>query len=272
MASIQRQRIMLVRWCRRTFTAAVARYRLSGYGDTSGRSLTVEYTPSLGQPHFNLCSNSRGSFNDVQWDSQIAASGSGKSWQTLSLVASAPKLHLKGAGQSTDLSGLVARVSSTDKGFNLADFRIGESNSLVGNGGYTLANRTAWIYLDGRQWPIPLGNGRTMDINLNAWCDPTRIHLRDLYVNSGTLRTNVVGEYVFGVPKPMAWHLYFEKAAQAAYASAPQRVGGILRGNLDLEGTVRPLDLSLVGDAAGEECANCSAADWGFELSVGRDD
>jgi len=218
--------------------------------------LTVDYTPSLGQPHFQAVLTSQGASNTFSWDSQINLDGSGNLSQTFFLALTAPKLRFNSAGEksSLDLSGLAAQLSRTHDGLTLTDLHLGESHPLTGRGGYTSATRTAWLSLDARGWPIPHAGPDALNLDLNIWCDPSRVHLEQLYLHCGMLSAYGNGEYVYDLPKPVSAHLFFTESSQlASPQDQAQTFRGNLRGNLDLYGTIKPANLTIAGNASGAD-------------------
>ncbi len=216
--------------------------------------LTVDYTPSLGQPRFSAVLNSQGTSKPVTWDGQIYVDGTGNSLETLSLGMTAPKLRFDSPGQKSfiDLSGLVAQLSRTSDGLALTDLHLGNSHPLGGTGGYNFATRTAWLSLDARGWPIPHAGTGTLNLDFNIWSDPSRVHLEQVYLSSGMMSVYGNGEYVYNLPKPVSAHFYFYEQPQFASAqeqSDPFR--GLLQGNVDLQGTLKPAEISIVGAASG---------------------
>jgi hypothetical protein len=223
---------------------------------TQSGDLTVDYTPSLGQPRFSAVLSSQGTSKSVTWNGQIDLNGTGNSLQTLSLGVTAQKLRFDSPGQKSfiDLSGLVAQLSRTSDGLALTDLHLGNSHPLVGTGGYSFATRTAWLSLDARGWPIPHAGTGTLNLDFNIWSDPSRVHLEQIYLSSGMFSAYGDGEYVYNLPKPVSTHLYFYEMPQFASAEEQsQPFRGLLRGNLDLEGTLKPADISISGDASGED-------------------
>ncbi|HEY1922308.1 MAG TPA: hypothetical protein VGG44_06045 [Tepidisphaeraceae bacterium] len=223
---------------------------------TQSGDLSVDYTPSLGQPRFTAVLNSQGKSKSVDWDGRINVDGTGNSLETLSLAVTAPKLRFDSPGENSfvDLSGFVAQVSRTGDGLSLTDLHLGHSHPLSGSGGYSFGTRVVWLSLDARGWPIPHAGTGTLDFDFNIWADPARVHLEQLYLGSGMLSAYGDGEYVYDLPKPASAHLYFYEMPQYASAqdqSAPFR--GDLRGRLDLEGTLKPVDISIGGDASGAD-------------------
>ncbi len=134
----------------------------------------------------------------------------------------------------------------------LTNLPLGYSNPLAGHGGYTFATHTAWLALDARNWTVPHAGSNTLNLDLDVWCDPSRVHLEQLYLNSGMLSAYGNGEYVYNLPKPVSAHLYFTESPQFATAEEEaEPFRGNLRGNLDLTGTLQPADLTVTGAASG---------------------
>jgi hypothetical protein len=218
--------------------------------------LSVDYTPSLGQPRFTAVLSSQGASKSLGWDSQIDLNGTGDSLGTLSLGVTAQKLRFDSPGEKSfiDLSGLVAQLSRSGDGLSLTDLHLGNSHPLSGHGGYSFATGTAWLSFDARGWPIPHAGTGTLNLDFNMWSDASRVHLEQLYLSSGMMSVYGNGEYVYNLPKPVSAHFYFYELPQFASAqeqSDPFR--GLLQGNLDLEGTLKPAEISITGAASGAD-------------------
>jgi hypothetical protein len=218
--------------------------------------LTVDYTPSLGQPHFSAVLTSQGASNTLAWDGQIDLYGSGNTSQMISLSVTAPKLRFNSLNKksSLDLSGFAAQLNRTQAGLLLTNLRLGEAHPLTGHGGYTSATRTAWLSLDARGWPIPRVGSGALNLDLNIWSNPSRVHLDQLYLHSGMLSAYGNGDYVYDLPKPVSAHLFFTESSRLdSPQDQSQPFRGNLRGNLDLYGTLKPANLTITGNASGAD-------------------
>lgn len=217
--------------------------------------LQLEYSAPLGQPRFKATLQDAGTVKSVQWDAALSLSGTGNTLKTLSLTLVAPKLHFDaGGGKSLDLSGLTADLGAYADGLLLRDVRVGHAHPLSGLGGYSLADKTAWLCLDGHGWPMPGAAGNTLDVDFNLWSNPTRIHLQQFYLNAGAFSANVNGDYVYNLPKPLNAHAHLTERPKLLDSEAqinPFR--GSLQSTIDLNGTVNPLDLLLTGSARGND-------------------
>jgi hypothetical protein len=222
-------------------------------GVTQSGDLAMEYMPTLGQSIFHGTLNSKATLKSGSWDAQFALEGSGQSLRSLSVTLKASKLLVQANNQkAADLSGLVARVDGNDRGLALTELRVGNDDPIVGQGGYTFSNRVAWLTLEARDRPISAGLPRTLDLDFDAWVSPQRVHLRQLYARSSGLSLSADGEYQFHVPKPVTVHVYAaDSSPPASQAGQQQWLGGVFRGRADLDGTLFPLDLNLLGSARG---------------------
>jgi hypothetical protein len=224
---------------------------------TQSGDLSVNFTPTLGEPRFSAVLTSQGASKSVTWDSRLNLNGSGNSLRSLSLSLAAPRLRIASAvnqKSAVDLSGLAAELIRNQTGLTLSNLRLGNANPLAGHGGYTFATQTAWLSLDARGWPIPHAGPSGLNLDFDIWCDPSRVHLEQLYVNSGMFTAYGNGEYVYDLPKPVSAHLYFaQSSALATSEQEAQPFQGNLRGNLDLEGTLNPANLTLSGKASGTD-------------------
>ncbi len=217
--------------------------------------LQLEYAANLGSPRFQATLQSNGSVKSGQWNATIVLDGAGNTLKNLSLSLVAQKFRFDTSDhQSIDLSGLRADVGSYPDGLLLHNLSIGNAHPLAGQGGYSNATHTAWLSLDGRGWAIPGAASATIDADLNIWANPDRIHLEQVYLRSGLLSAYLNGNYVYKLPKPVKAHLYLsENPPLATPVGATQPFRGTLQANIDLNGTIAPLDLALTGAASGSD-------------------
>lgn len=217
--------------------------------------LQLQYAADLGSPRFQATLQSNGSVKSGQWNALIALDGAGNTLKTLSLSLVAQKFRFDTSNhQSVDLSGLRADVGSYPDGLLLRNLSIGNVHPLAGQGGYSIAQHTAWLSLDGRDWAIPGAAPDTIDADLDIWTNPDRIHLKQLYLRGGLLSAYLNGDYVYNLPKPVKAHLYLsENQPIASLDNTPQPFRGTLQGSIDLNGTIAPLDLALTGAASGSD-------------------
>ncbi|HEX4053092.1 MAG TPA: hypothetical protein VHX86_02395 [Tepidisphaeraceae bacterium] len=217
--------------------------------------LQLQYAADLGSPRFQATLQSNGSLKSGQWNATIALDGAGNTLKTLSLSLVAQKFRFETSDhQSIDLSGLRADIGSYPDGLLLRNLSVGNAHPLAGRGGYSIVKHTAWLSLDGRGWAIPGAASNTFDADLDIWTNPDRIHLEQLYLRTGLLSAYVNGDYVFNLPKPVKAHVYLsENQPIASLAGTPQPFRGSLQSNIDLNGTIAPLDLALTGAASGND-------------------
>jgi hypothetical protein len=217
--------------------------------------LQLNYVAPLGQPRFTATLQNEGSAKSGKWDAQISLSGSGNNLQNLSLSLLAQKLQFDSStAKSLDLSGLTADVGAYPGGLLLRDLHVGHSHPVLGQGGYSIANHTAWLSLDAHGWPLPAQAPETLDVAFNIWSTPQRIHLQQLYLNTGMASAYASGDYVYNIPKPVNLHIYLtENPRFISSDAAPDSFHGLLRSTIDLSGTITPPDLLLTGSALGND-------------------
>ena len=138
----------------------------------------------------------------------------------------------------------------------LHDLQLANSDALSGVGGYSFSKKVAWFALDGRDLPVPGHASRTGNFDVDIWSSPDRIHLSQLYVSTGLVSVDFDGEYVFNLPKPVQGHLSIaenpalgdSEDEEAGLASA-----GSFQSDIDITGTLAPLELAFVGTANGSD-------------------
>ena len=217
--------------------------------------LSLDFTPTLNEPRIKATLNTRGSIRANAWSAQIVVDGGGKDLKSLSISASAPQLLFQTAGHKTvDLSGLAAEVSEPqDKVFALREFRPGNGQRIAGAGQYDLANKSGWLTLDGRDWTLPGTSSLVIDVDMKLWTTADRLHLSKLYLRDGELETYTEGDYVLNAPRPVNARVYIMKVAPNGPPLRPRMFtpGGSATSELDLAGTVRPINLAFTGNANG---------------------
>ncbi len=215
--------------------------------------LQFDYTALLGQPRFTATFQNQGTAKSGKWDAQLSLSGTGNDLHTLSLSLLAQKLRFEANdGKSLDLTGLTANVGTYPGGLLLRDLHVGHAHPLEGHGGYSIADHTTWLSLDGHDWPLP-GEAHTLDLDLNLWSNPRRIHLQEFYLDSGMVSAYANGDYVFNIPKPLTAHAYLAENPTFGSEENSRHFRGLLQSTIDLNGTVAPLDLVLDGTARGND-------------------
>jgi hypothetical protein len=218
--------------------------------------LSLEFTPTLNEPKFNIALDSQGVFKSGDWNARVILSAWGKDLDSLTVSASAPKLRLETSGnQRIDLSGLALQASAAGNGlYMLREIEMGQKNPIAGEGGYDAHNKIAWLSLDANDWPIPGRHANVLDGDLNLWANSERLHLEQLYVHAGTTAVCVEGDYVYQLPKPVNARIYLTNSPSLGNSeSAPLPLGGYMMSEFDLFGTVRPMNLVFSGTAQGSD-------------------
>jgi hypothetical protein len=213
----------------------------------------LEYSSPLGQPRFQATLENHGTTRSGKWDAQISLNGTGNSLTTVSSSLYAEKLSFESSsGRSFNVTGLSADIDSYPKGLLLHDLRAGHQHPLEGRGGLSVADRTAWLSLDGRGWPILGENPTSLDFDLNLWSNATRVHLDQIYFNTGMFTAFADGDYTTGAPQPLSLRAYLtENPTPPTLEARPFH--GLLQSTIDLSGTLCPLNLVLNGTAQGND-------------------
>ncbi len=219
-------------------------------GLTHSGELSIENTPTLGYSRFKATLGTRGSNKFGSWDSKLLLQGGGKDSHSLQITLSAPTLRLvSNANHLLDLSGLSARLSSAADGFLLTSLNVQGSSPITGEGGYVRSQKLGWLSIQGRNWRFP--GAPAVNVNFNAWADTDHLHLDQLYVQLSGLSVYALGDYVYHRPKPVEVQVYLTEDP-LAQNDQTALVKGLLRGDLDVEGTLLPVNLTLGGEAIGQ--------------------
>ena len=212
------------------------------------------YSDPLGQPRFSATLQNQGHLNEGTWNALVYLNGSGSNLKDLSLWVNARNLRFDSAsGKTLDLSGLTADVGAYSDGLLLRDLSVGTNHPITGSGGYSIAKKSAWLSLDGRVWPLPGESSNILNIDLNLWENPQRIHLQQLYLSSGAVSAFIDGDYVYNLPKPINAHAWLAEKARFVSNGQTEQFRGALQSTIDLAGTLYPPDLVLTGSARGRD-------------------
>jgi len=221
---------------------------------TQSGDIQLGYSAPLGQPQFSATLNDWGATRHGKWTAQVGLSGSGSSLSTLSLYIEAPSLSFQeNSGRSIDLTGTTASIGGTPDGIVLRDLRAGHAHPIAAEGNYSTRTHSGNLSIKGYGWPIPQEPNSKLNFQINASADPNSVQLTQFDFDCGMLVANITGSYVYNLPKPVSVHAYIaENPAYAAPGSQPHSFRGFLQSAVDLNGTIAPLDLSLIGWARGK--------------------
>lgn len=224
---------------------------------TQSGDLSLEFTPTLKEPRLKANLYTHGTVGASTWTAQIIVDGGGKDLQSLSISASAPKLLFQTAGQKTiDLSGFAAEISgSQDNVFSLKEFHLGNGQHIAGAGEYDMRDRSGWVTLDGRDWALPGTSSLVIDVDLKLSMAAQQLHLDKLYLRDGAWEAYAYGDCVLNARKQVNGRVYLMKVAENGLPLRPRLYtpGGSVTSELDLSGTVRPINLTFAGNASGTD-------------------
>jgi hypothetical protein len=183
--------------------------------------------------------------------------GAGKSWDNAAWTLAAPTLQCNGK-QSLTLDHLTAHLTSSPGQIALADVTLPGSTPLLGSGAFhfdkqhpSLAGGDWWLYLQGQNWAIPNADGAAIGFGVNAWGNSTEIRLQQLYGVVGRIFAGVQGYYRYAQPKPVDLNLSVCELPSIAGTSA-NLIRGNVRGEAQLSGTIKPLNLDASGQFHGD--------------------
>jgi hypothetical protein len=227
---------------------------------THSGQLALNFSIANGLPTFDASLESTGTFGSDTWDAALTARGSGDKPHNINTTITAQKFTITGSqGRSFDLSNFVADIGSTADGLELRGLQLENSTSLAGQGGYSYAKKVGWFSLDCRGIRLPKHPPYMIDLDLNIWSDPSRVHLSQLWVSSGSIAGYLNGEYVYKLPKPVQAHFTLTHTPQASETPdlelEPSDVPAAsnLTSNVDITGTLGPIDLTFTGSARGSD-------------------
>lgn len=233
--------------------------------------LQLAYSADGAAPTFNGTLRCRGTSPSGGWDSSFSLSGGADGAQNLTATIIAEKFLIEApSGRSLDLSGLTAELAANAAGVRLRDVQFGDTHPLTGGGGFDYAKRVGWLWLDGRDWPVPGESERTVDLDLNLWANRQRVHLDQLYLSSGLFNAYLNGDYLAEGNEPVKARLYIDQNPQLDVSENPTPpIGGTFQSQIDLNGTLDPLEIVLGGTASGENLyyGQRSLGDVNFDIA-----
>ncbi|MGB7156952.1 MAG: hypothetical protein WBD40_02730, partial [Tepidisphaeraceae bacterium] len=225
-------------------------------GVKTGGKLTAAVTTTLGQPSVTADLVSNGTYNNARWNTKVNLTGSGRGWEEMSWVVTAPNLSWSGPPRDVMLDGLVARLVTRTtpqaklKAIELTSVQLPSADRVAGTGSVDLITKQWSLNLDGRGWPIPRLPESTFEFRLAGGGDFQLYKLTELYLKSGDIELAGSGVYDLRLPKPLDLSVRVKHLPKLT--ETDPTLQGNLRGEAHVTGVGWPLSVALTGKVLGE--------------------
>ena len=191
----------------------------------------------------------RGQLRKGVWDGRITVAGSGANWSAMDWLVQLP--HLTWTSKlNWSIRDLALRLNHRDSLITLTEVTWPTADLLTARGELNLANRDWFLRARGRgtlpdetlaQGPVPF------DFNIDVLGNRERVHLNEVFVNARGVRLRADGDYITGVPEPVALSVYLTHMPGQIVSPAELPIAGRLHSEGHLRGTLDPIKLRFVG-------------------------
>jgi hypothetical protein len=195
----------------------------------------------------------RGRVPQGSWDGEITLAGNGRDWTEMDWQIGVPRVAWR-AKVPLDLENVSARVTHRGQMITLTELRWPEAERLVSRGELNLRDKTWLLRVRGgstigrmRRAPANLPETAVLDFNLDTYGNAERVHLNELFLRARGIEVKAAGDYVFGIPEPVAASIYVTHVPSDLLSEEELPVRGKLLSEVHVGGTLEPMNLAVKG-------------------------
>jgi hypothetical protein len=242
--------------------------RLDKYGVTQSGKLNATYSnPPASNLDIGLTVSSSGTAPDGPFEAVLKLGGNGRSFSNLAWKLEAPQLAYH-RPQPIILNGIRAvgtyRADPQHALLRLDTVALPTDLRLAGSGSYDFVTLEGQLHLSGQDWPVHLIEGTRLEFAIDAAAqgvpspeNPKQIkpllQLTQFYLRSADTGLTATGTYDGRLPKPVSAEVVFQNRPGVSAPEENRVIGGFVRGEGKLNGTLQPLDIAIEGELEGQD-------------------
>jgi hypothetical protein len=219
-----------------------------------GGSVTVSLKcPFPDRPEIAATFTSRGRVpGHGSWDGQLRVEGSGRGWNDIDWLLTLPRVTWNGR-TPFEVNDFAARLAQRQNTITLTELRWPAAQRLTGRGDVNLRDESWRLRISGAGMMnrLPPTPQQPFDFSFDArgnWNDAQHwfnARLDPLVVRSAGTEVRISGDYLSQKPEPLALNVALNHRPEGVADEVP--ISGRLRSQIDLHGTLDPLNLHAGG-------------------------